>query len=388
MRRASALRGALAFLCLGLMAGRGFAAEPPEEIRLFGHLTQAYGASNKGSIAGTTESGTTDLRNVAIQFRWEKSERDTVVVQLSHERRGEDIFSPPGDEVEVDWAFYERRLGEYSALKVGRLNVPLGIYNEIRDVGTLLPFFNLPISFYAGVLSSAETVDGVSIERTFAPRSMWPLDADLYLGGWDTVQQQLHPDTEFGIVNLEARAEDGLGVQLWLETPIQGLRFGAGWLTWLLSGPLTAPGTQDRWDTYHASLDFSGERWLFRAERRQWRFEQDFGAFLALPISLPGKAQRDGYYVQLGAWLSPKVGLFAQIDDADLKNDLGLLPNVKDFHEDLAVSLNYRFRPDLLLKVEHHMADTQFPLGIPDTAAPGSGPVDVEWTIVGLSVSF
>jgi hypothetical protein len=376
-------------LVLGLFAGSAFAAEVPEELKLFGYLTQAYGTSSKGSIVGTTEGGTTDLRNVAVQFRWEKSERDTVVVQLSHEQRGEDVFSPHGDEVEVDWAFYERQLGEYSELKVGRLNVPLGIYNEIRDVGTLLPFFNLPISFYAGVLSSAETVDGISIARTFAPRSEWALEAELYLGGWDTFQQRVDADSKFGIVNLEARAEDGLGVQLWLETPIKGLRFGVGTLTWLLTGPLTAPETQDRWDTYHASIDASGDRWVFRAERRRWRFDQDFGAFLGLPVSIRGKAQRDGYYVQLGAWLSPEIGIFGQFDHAGLKDNLGLLPELDDFHDDIAVSVNYRFRPDLLLKVEYHTASTRFPLGVPDLQMDvGADPVDVEWTIVGLSVSF
>ncbi len=308
---------------LALLAASAFAAEPPEEIRLFGHLTQAYGVSSKGSILGTTEGGTTDLRNVAVQFRWEKSERDSVVVQLSHEQRGDDIFAPARDEVEVDWAFYERRLGEYSTLKVGRLNVPLGIYNEVRDVGTLLPFFNLPISIYAGVLSSAETVDGVSIAHTFAPRSEWALDVELYHGGWDTFQQRVDVDSKFGIVNLDARAEDALGVQLWLDTPIQGLRFGVGTLTWLLSGPLTAPGTRDRWDTYHASIDASGDRWVLRAERRRWRFDQDFGAFLDLPVSIRGKAQRDGYYVQLGVWLSPQIGLFGQFDRAEFEGQPG-----------------------------------------------------------------
>ncbi|MDH3404215.1 MAG: hypothetical protein OES32_16990 [Acidobacteriota bacterium] len=375
--------------CLTLAAGASPAAEAPEGVGVFGHLTQAYGKSRRGSIQGTSEEGTTDLRNVAVQLRWAKSDRDTVVVQLSHERRGEDLFSPAGDEVEIDWAFYERRIGVHSVLKVGRLNTPLGIYNEIRDVGTLLPFFSLPISFYAGVLSSAETVDGVSIGRTFFPRSDWSLDTELYLGGWDTFQQQVSLDAKFGLVNLEARAEDGVGVQIWLDTPVRGLRLGAGTLTWLLDGPLGEPGTRDRWDTYHVSLDAVGERWLVRAERRRWRFDQDFGAFLALPVSLRGKAQRDGYYLQVGVWLTPRIGLFGQIDHAGLKDNLDLLPGLENLHEDLAASLNFRIRPDLLLRVEYHNATTRLPLGLPDLPMNvGSDAVDARWMVGGLSVSF
>ncbi len=371
-------------VAFGLSACLAVAAEPASKVKIFGHLSQAYGRSDRGSIQSATESGTTDLGNIAVQLRWEISPRDTAVIQLSHERRADDIFSPQQDELEIDWAFYQRRIGENTTIKVGRLNVPLGIYNEIRDVGTLLPFFNLPISFYAGVLSSAETVDGIAVSHTFAARSDWDLEADFYYGGWDTVQQQLSPEVDFGLRNLDARAEDGLGVQLWLNTPIHGLRLGAGGLTWLLDGPLSPAGTKERWDSYHLSLDLAVDRWMLRSEFRRWRFEQDFGGFLNLGSSLPAIAEREGFYVQAGVWVTPKIGLFGQFEAATLDNDLGLPPE-GDFHEDLGLSVTYRFRHDLVARVEYHRSDTRFPL---DEAGPAPRAVEVGWLIAALSVSF
>lgn len=364
------------------------AAELTEKLHIFGHLTQAYGESNRGSILGATEGGTTDLSMIAVQFRWELSETDTAVVQFSHERNSNDIFSPQQDEVEIDWAFYEKRFASDTTLKIGRLNVPLGIYNEIRDVGTLLPFFNLPISFYAGVLNSAETVDGISVGKHFGPRSEWNLEAEVYFGGWDTVQQRVDNSGEFRLTNLEARAEDGVGLQLWLNTPVDEIRIGAGTLTWLLEGPVTAPGTKDRWDTHHISLDVNLEKWMLRAEYRSWRFDQDFGAFLSLPVSLPGRAERDGYYVQAGAWITSRIGLFGQFEDTSLSNDLNLLADENDLHQDLAFSLNYRVRAYLLIKAEYHSASTRLPLG--DVAAEDDDgrPRDVDWALVSFSVSF
>ena len=366
------------------------AEEVAGKVRVFGHLSQAYGRSDRGTIQATTQGGTTDAGNIAIQLRWEISPRDTAVVQLSHERRAEDIFSPNQDELEIDWAFYERRVAESTSVKVGRLNVPLGIYNEIRDVGTLLPFFNLPISFYTGVLSTAETVDGISLSHTFAARSEWDLEVELYYGGWDTAQQRVDIDAKFGIVNEEARAEDGTGVQLWLNTPFPGLRLGAGGLTWLLEGPVSPPGVKERWESYHLSLDLTAEPWIVRSEFRHWRFEQDFGGFLSLPVSIPGIAQREGFYVQLGYWATSKIGLFGQYERATLDNNLDLLTNVEDFHEDRAISLSYRLRPDLVVRAEHHWADTQFPLG--ESVAPPTidtqRPEQVRWLIVALSASF
>lgn len=382
---------ATVLLSLALLGCRSVSGtEVSEKLQIFGHLTQAYGESDRGSIQGASEDGSTDLRKVAIQFRWEISERDTAVVQISHERRGNDFLFLEPDAVEIDWAFYEMRPTPTTTLKIGRLNVPLGIYNEVRDVGTLLPFFNLPISFYAGVLNSAETVDGVSVAQSIAPRSDWALDAEIYYGGWDTVRQQVHPDAEFGIANFEARAEDGLGVQLWLNTPIEGLRLGAGALTWALGDPLLPTGGRERWKTYHLSLDASFEKWIFRAEHRRWRFDQDFGAFLGLPMSIPGKGEREGTYVQLGYWATPKIGVFGQVEDTSLGSSVDRLSTLTDLHRDRAVSFNYRFRPDLMLRVEFHSADTRLPIADPDR------PMDtidqelqeIEWAILAFSVSF
>ncbi len=378
--------GGAALVFLGLAFGSLSAEEPPEKFQMFGYLTQAYGRSSRGSILGTEEHGSTDLGNVALQFRWNKSPRETVVVQLAHERRGDDLFLPKDEDVDIDWAFYERRLGSNTALKVGRLNIPLGIYNEVRDVGTLLPFFSLPISFYPGVLSSAETVDGVSLSHTFAARHEWALDTELYFGGWDTFQQKVSADSEFGLINLNARAEDGLGIQLWLNTPVQGLRLGTGANTWLLEGPVSAMG-KDRWNSYHISVDMAGDGWLFRAETRHWEFDLDFGAFFDLPNSVPGEAQRDGYYLQAGAWVTGKLGLFAQFEKTSIEDDAGF-PSLDDFHEETALSLNYRFDPDLLARIEFHTAETRLPLGRPGGGGAGVGPADVDWVIVALSVSF
>ena len=46
------------------------------------------------------------------------------------------VFQP---DVALDWLFYEHRFAD-GAVKVGRVKIPFGIYNEVRDVGTLLAY--------------------------------------------------------------------------------------------------------------------------------------------------------------------------------------------------------------------------------------------------------
>ena len=117
-------------------------------------------------------------------------------------------------------------------------------------------------------------------------------------------------------------------------------------------------------------------------------FEQDFGGFFNLPTSIPGDAERDGFYVQVGAWVTEKIGLFAQYEETSIEDEEPLVPDLDDFHEELAVSLNYRFNVDLQARIEFHTADTRLPLGIPTTGGLVQDPEDVDWGIVALSVSF
>ena len=125
--------------------------------------------------------------------------------------------------IELDWAFYERRLADNTSIKVGRVQIPLGIFNEIRDVGTILPFYRPPFVMYREGTFTSETVDGVVLSHTFAAESDWSLDFDVYGGEWELVETDFQVETAEPFI---ARAEDAWGVQLWLNTPLSGLRFG------------------------------------------------------------------------------------------------------------------------------------------------------------------
>jgi hypothetical protein len=69
----------LAAVC-GLAPSATPATDLAGKVRIFGHLSQAYGESDRGTIQSTTEGGTTDAGNIAVQFRWEISPEDTAVL--------------------------------------------------------------------------------------------------------------------------------------------------------------------------------------------------------------------------------------------------------------------------------------------------------------------
>lgn len=377
-------------------------AEMASRFQFHGFLTQAYATANFVNGApisptsdeealGIPEDGTTDYRFLALQFRYSITPKDLVIVQLSSRAIG---FSPIGDfedEIELDWAFYQRRVTDYLSLKVGRVQIPLGIYNEIRDVGTILPFYRPPFSFYREGSFTSETLDGLALSYTFAPESAWSLEADVYVGEWDQFEVGGPPNFRSAF----ARATDAYGFQLWLNTPVVGLRFGLGANSKRLTeGALRDPGAKgDRIDDWYVSLDGTFGRFVFRSEFRE--FEPTLRS-QALPA--PFFFTLPAWYAQFGYLATEKFHVWLQFETAGYEVESAAF-TVGSYdrtdREDLGMSLNYNFRPDLVLKVEYHEVEEE-----EDTLVPVFGPAGFKlhpvifkadngsYTIVSLSVSF
>ena len=144
-------------------------------------------------------------------------------MQLSHERLGESPISRETGALELDWIFYQHQLTETTSFRVERIPIPHGIYSEIRDVGTLLPFFRPPAALYFEGGFAAESLNGVVVTQGLATESDWPIELDLFVGEWSSLEYDFTVD----LVN-KAQIDNGFGAQLWLETPLPNLRLGVG----------------------------------------------------------------------------------------------------------------------------------------------------------------
>ncbi len=382
------------------------------KLTVHGFLTQAYATASFSEggffsptdderILGIPEDGTFDYRAMALQFRYEISTKDIVIVQFSSRSLGDSPIEEVEDEIELDWAFYERRIGDDTSIKIGRVQIPFGIFNELRDVGTVLPFYRPAFTFYREGSFTSETVDGVVFSHTFAAQSEWSLDFDAYLGTWDLVES---PSLGQGETSLATA--DGFGVSLWLNTPVYGLRLGAGYQQRDVSGGLEGlfrpVGGEDTFDDFWASFDYAGDRFVARAEYRT--FEAD-------PDEVFAGGEFPLWYGQLGYHPNEKLRIYVQAEFSDAKQPkedffqpvFGGLPITEDvdirFREDIAASLSYLFSSNLVLKLEHHFDVTTEQLGIVPVFAPpfpfpiGLRPVTAvsdggEYTILSFSVSF
>ena len=135
-----------------------------EKLSIHGYMSQGYVQSSEMPFSGIPTDATGDYRTAALQFRYAISDNGSAVVQIRHRRLGTSPLQGIEPDVSLNWAYYQQRFGSAS-LKVGKLPIPRGIYNEVRAVGTILPFYRAPVNTY---IEGYETVDGASLASTWA----------------------------------------------------------------------------------------------------------------------------------------------------------------------------------------------------------------------------
>ena len=336
-------------------------AESEQKLVIHGYLSQAFAASDGYQLLGIPKDGTFDYRTAALQFRATVSPKDSFVIQFSQERLGESPVMAVRNEIDLDWIFYERKLGEETALRVGKVKIPWGIYNEIRVVGPLLPFFRPADAFYGEGSYVTSSISGAVLSRSLFAAHRFSLDADLYGGQWSFLQSD---------AVTRAQAKKGLGGQLWLNTPLRGLRFGlAGHRSTWSNSLQTAPGSKVPHNRWAASVDGNFERFRVSAE-----FEED---------TFPDTAAKASY-VLVSLHVTGKLSLNLQASQQHLKLDLAAFD--EQLSRDYAAGLSYAFRPDLVVKVENHWARGR------NFEEPGvtifAPPLEADYLIVSLSTLF
>ena len=295
---------------------------------------------------GIPEGGTTDYRDLALQFRYDMTDKDVFVVQFSSRSIGQSPLQDFGDEIELDWAFYERRLTDHTSLKVGRVQIPLGIYNELRDVGTVLPLYRPSSLFYGEGAFTSETVDGAVLTHTFFSDSAWNLETAIYGGEWTAIN--FIP----GQISELSRAKGG-GYQLWLASPWD-VRLGTGLVTFDHEGGGFLEPINGSREIFHVSLDAAFGRFTLQSE---WKEETNVhidvgagpGTFVEFDVS--------EWYILAGVQLTEKLRLFAQSETAFFSAQLiplDINTDGRKQREDNALALNFSFTPSIVLKAEYH----------------------------------
>ncbi len=343
-----------------------------DRFEIFGFLTQGFAKSDGNQVFGISKDGTSDYRNLALQLRFTISDADLVVVQLNHETIGDSPGSDLQDDIELNWAFYRRTLADNTYIKAGRMPIPVGLYTEIRNVGTVLPFYRPPEALYGIAGQSAfilESLDGVMLSHSFWPNKDWNLDAEVYYGGWDFLERS-RTTGDF----IETRAEDAVGGSLWLNTPWAGVRAGISGVRFDTDNLDGTTSTNEQWVS---SVEAAWNRLLVRGEYMDYDLR-----FLGSDVNY------EAFHVQLGFQLSEQWQVWVQHQESQLQTNIPFVGRVDaDFIQEEAVAVRYSFsQQNVVLRLEWHDQES---VAVENRAFDLLAPAyDTKYSILSVSVSF
>ncbi|HEY0143841.1 MAG TPA: hypothetical protein VGF48_23340 [Thermoanaerobaculia bacterium] len=311
--------------CLPIVAVGQQGPEWLSKLSIHGYISQAYAVSEDHQILGIPTDGTTDYRDLALQVRYDQDRKNAFVLQLRQERLGD---SPrERDDVELDWVFYQRNVSDRLTLKAGRIPLPLGIFNEAGGPATTSPFFRPPSEFYERRYTS-KTLEGVLGSVSLDARGGWSFDVDGYFGQWKV---------DYAEGGEQSTARNAWGGQVWANTPLQGVRAGAGVYRCDVEPP---DGATADYLMLHASVEADLDRLRLASEYLSGNLDQ-WGRYRA-------------WYAQAGFEVTRRVSVHVRGAVAHLtRPDYGY-DTTTTISEDLGLSINYAVHPTITFKLEGH----------------------------------
>lgn len=325
-------------------------------LSVHGYLTQAFAISSDYTVHGIPTNGTSDYRNLALQFRYDVDDKQNIVIQFSHERMGISPTMEFEEDLELDWAYFEYKFSDKFSAKIGKIQIPFGIYNEIRDVGTLIPFYRIPFAPYGEGNYMSETVDGIAFKYTNELFDNWTFENKIFYGFWKWYEWLKVPNPVTGGSLLTygiANAENAVGFQSWIFTPFEELSFGGGFMRGHVAGGLTFSdlfiGEQD-FNIANFSLNGSYDSFIIQSDYFNfWLDDEDMNVQM--------------FNVQTGYKISEKLRFYLQTEYAGIL-DTRVTANQQqiygaeigdiDYYKNHGIALNYSVFTYLTLKLEHH----------------------------------
>lgn len=334
------------------------------EVEIHGFVSQGYIKSTKENQypVGNSGEGSFNFSDYAVNFSKQLDTDLRVGLQLFAQDRGN--F---GDNtLTVDWAFGDYRYRDWLGARVGKVKIPLGLYNASRDNDALRNPIILPQGIYTDYYRDlTNSVVGLGLYGTTQRGRAGKLAYEVNVG-------TLPINRESALAKAMYASAMGSGPTynygLEWQTPVDGLRLAASglWTEWTgtsswIPGLPETDWSMDPWTRTVYSLEYVRNNLILTAEYGREDFDVDFGD--GSPVQL---WRGDSWYVGAAYRLSDlvEVGCYYNEYYSDRNNRDGtnhadyFYPNPYNMYQhDLALTLRLDPLPDVAVKFEAHMLE-------------------------------
>ena len=372
-------------------------------VDIHGFVSQGYmKTSDNNYLAGDTESGSFEFNEFGINFSKDLTDKLRIGLQLL----ARDIGDIGNDDVTLDWALADYHWKDWAGLRVGKIKLPFGFYNEIRDVDTLRTNILLPQSVYNELLrDNIVAIQGVGVYGEI-PANV--LGSFSYQAQWGTfsVDKDSGPikymeNLSGGLFSVtDINVDDAYVGSLQWNTPLEGLRVGGSIFNLSFKSDIktvaafgSAPiGTDLVMDTddmtfYVLSAEYTWDNLVLAAEYLNQKAKS-----LIQNISPETTQESEGYYVSAAYrftdWLELGTYYSVYYPDNDDKNGDKLKaqgsPDFGAWQKDLALTTRFDINDYWTIKLEGHRVNGTAQV----LASENPDGVDEDWYLFAAKLTF
>lgn len=335
-------------------------------VDIHGFISQGFIMSDQYNyLTHNSKEGSFDYNEVGINFSKDMTDRLRVGMQFF----ARDLGDVANNKVTIDWAYGDYRVQDWLGIRAGRIKLPLGLYNETRDIDMLRTSIVMPQSLYNDLIrDTAIAANGAGLYGNIDMSAGGSLDYQVIAG-------VMNPDNDSGV---KKYFDDGLGPVLTLNgemdtdisyigslrwnTPLDGLLLGGSYLTMESENPVLFAGTTSMTQEFSTdiltlSAEYTWEDLVVAAEYQTFEIESYLPT---LGVRSPNTSE--GYYLSASYRFTElfSMGAHYSVYYADKDDKDGNTQTIRKsdaWEKDLALSLRFDINEYMTFKVEGHSVD-------------------------------
>lgn len=335
-------------------------------VSIHGFISQGYLLSSEYNyLTHNSRTGSFEYNEMGINFSKQVTDKLRIGVQIF----SRDLGNVANNKVTIDWAYADYKWQDWLGIRAGRIKMPLGIFNETRDIDMLRTCIIMPQNLYPELMRDVSiALNGVGIYGYVPIGPAGSLD---YVG----IVGSMGIDNESGVekymnstltgtplvMNGDIDADTAITGRIKWNTPLSGLGLSASMLKFKAAMPLlfnNAVSTAMEMDQmiYGMGVEYTWENLSLAGEYRISDVDSTvFGRTT--------NKKSENYYImasyrftdwfELGSYYSIS---YADKDDKHGDNvvETATLKDHSAWQKDLALSLRFDINSNWIFKVEGH----------------------------------
>lgn len=335
-------------------------------VDVHGFVSQGFIWTAKNEYLAKSKRGSAELSEAAINFTHSPLENLRLGFQLfAHELGPIGNYRP-----QLDWYYLDYRVVDWFCVRLGRMKIPFGLYNEVNDIDVARVPILLPQSIYQ--VDHREFLFAQTGGELYGDVRLGAAGALEYHAYGGTLSSDLPTPPPPGVFATDLGIPYLYGARLSWLSPLDGLlaafsaqatRFDVNYsfdpaLQAALEGAMFLPPGV----TYPTPIKFRVRRWVASVQyaANDWDLSAEYSRWIAnfltrfsAPRLLPPHTVNERYFVmasyRVNPWFTPGIYYSALYDNVQDRDARGR------YQHDLAFTIRSDLNPNWIFKLEGHI---------------------------------